>query len=193
MWMVCVIIILSSYSHTTPPHEDIVVGLLNAINDTEAPVRTFIHKSLLQIGDNEPVLVLSKSLSFLNKLSRSQKVHRVLVMNAMSQVIDQKEDLTLPDDLSTGLVVMSVMEIVAEKVSGKCIFSRSFGDSHSCQSISSEWQNAACKLLISLSRLAPDIVARQLLERFPSNSPPHYFIVKAFADFAYTYRKCSHL
>jgi hypothetical protein len=38
-----------------------------------------------------------------------------------------------------------------------------------------------------LSRLAPDIVAKQLLERFPSNSPPHYFIVKAFADFAYAY------
>jgi hypothetical protein len=95
---------------------DIVVGLLNALNDSEAAVRTFIHKSLLQIGENEPILVLAKSLSFLNKLSRSNKVHRVLVMNMMSQCVDQKQDLQLPDDLATGLVVMSTLEIVAEKV-----------------------------------------------------------------------------
>jgi hypothetical protein len=41
--------------------------------------------------------------------------------------------------------------------------------------------------LISLARLVPDIVAKQLLERFPATSPPHYFIVKALADFAYSY------
>jgi len=149
--------------------DDIVLGLLNTLNDSEAAVRSLMHKSLLQIGDNEPVLVLSKSLGFLNKLSKSQKGHRVLVMNMMSECLDKNVELKLPDDLATGLVIMSVLEIVAEK------------------SISSEWQNAACKLLISLSRLAPDIVAKQLLERFPSTSPPHYFIVKAFADFAYTY------
>jgi hypothetical protein len=96
--------------------DDIVVGLLNALNDTEATVRTLMHKSLTQISEKEPILVLAKSLSFLNKMSKSQKGHRVLVMNMMSECIDQKQDLKLPDDLATGLVFMSVTEIVAEKV-----------------------------------------------------------------------------
>lgn len=75
-----------------------------------------MHSSLIQIGDNEPVLVLAKSLSFLNKLSRSQKGHRVLVMNMMSECLDKNVDLKLPSDLANGLVIMSVLEIVAEKV-----------------------------------------------------------------------------
>ena len=95
---------------------DIVLGLLNTLNDSEAAVRSLMHKSLLQIGDNEPVLVLSKSLGFLNKLSKSQKGHRVLVMNMMSECLDKNVELKLPDDLATGLVIMSVLEIVAEKV-----------------------------------------------------------------------------
>ncbi len=96
-----------------------MVGLLNALNDTEATVRTLMHKSLTQISEKEPILVLAKSLSFLNKMSKSQKGHRVLVMNMMSECIDQKQDLKLPDDLATGLVFMSVTEIVAEKV---CVY-----------------------------------------------------------------------
>lgn len=66
---------------------------------------------------------------------------------------------------------MSTLEIVAEK------------------SIDSDWQDSACKLLISLARVVPDTVAKHLIDRFPANQLPHYFVVKALADFAHLYRK----
>ena len=59
------------------------------------------------------------------------------------------------------LVLMATTEIVSEK------------------SISSDWQDSACRLLIALAAFVPDIVAKQLLSRFPSNNAPHYFVVKA--------------
>jgi hypothetical protein len=65
---------------------------------------------------------------------------------------------------------MSTLEIVAEN------------------SIDSDWQDSACRLLISLARLYPDLVAKNLIDRFPANQLPHYFIVKALADFAHLYR-----
>lgn len=99
---------------------DIVRGLINAINDEKQPVRDHIHASVRLIGLQEPILVLSKGLSFLNATSRSNTAHRVLVMNVLSRVLDEQEEhnkaFSLPDDLAKALVVMSSVEVVADKV-----------------------------------------------------------------------------
>ncbi len=98
---------------------DIVKGLINSINDTEKAVQDIISESLLQIGEEEPLLVLSKGLYFLNNTSKSNKQHRVLVMDVMSQTVDKQEQinkLEIPDDLAQSLVMMSIIEVVAEKV-----------------------------------------------------------------------------
>jgi hypothetical protein len=155
--------------------KEIVKGLINAINDDQQPVRNHIHKSLCALGDKEPLMVLSKGLHFLNTVSRGQKNHRVLVMNVLRDIINAQKTLKMPDDLAQGLVIMSTLEIVAEK------------------SIDSDWQDSACKLLISLARVVPDTVAKNLIDRFPATQLPHYFVVKALADFAHLYRKSDSL
>lgn len=71
--------------------------------------------------------------------------------------------MLIPKNEQIALVLMATTEIVSEK------------------SISSDWQDSACRLLIALAAFVPDIVAKQLLSRFPSNNPPHYFIVKVFS------------
>ncbi|KAL0491454.1 maestro heat-like repeat-containing protein [Acrasis kona] len=147
----------------------LIHGLINAINDDQPTVKTLIHESLCRIGDKEPLLVLSKGLNFLNTASRGQKNHRVLVMNVLTDIINSKVTLKIPEDLAQALAVMSTLEIVAEK------------------SIDSDWQDSACKLLISMARVVPDTVARNLIDRFPANQIPHYFVVKALADFAHLY------
>jgi|SRR5690606_32130274 len=97
----------------------IVVGLINAINDGVKEVRDFIHSSLCQIGHHEPQLVLSKGLTFLNSTSKSNRKHRVLVMNVLSEVLDNNE-FNLDLKLGSALVVCAATEIVSDKVILRC-------------------------------------------------------------------------
>lgn len=141
------------------------------MNDQVPEVKNLVRSSLESIGDKLPILTLCKGLQFLASTSRSNKTHRVLVMNLMTHVLDSKESLQIPKDVADALVKMSVSEIVAEKT------------------ISSEWQNSANTLLIAATRHNPQISAKLLLENFPQGKIPHYFIVKAMADFAQRYPK----
>jgi hypothetical protein len=115
-------------------------------------------------------MTLSKCLAFLNGTSKSNKNHRVLVMNVMSEIIN-KNEIKWSHELGESIVMMGVQEIIAE------------------QSIDSLWQVAASNLLISMARIQPKLVATELLDYFPANTPPHYFVVKTLADFSYKYRK----
>lgn len=100
MTLVVMSMVRSNVLLTLTKYKDIVKGLINAINDDQQPVKTYIHKSLLSIGDKETLLVLSKGLNFLNTVSRSQKNHRVLVMNVLREIINAKTTLKIPDDLA---------------------------------------------------------------------------------------------
>ncbi|KAL9646130.1 hypothetical protein ABK040_008008 [Willaertia magna] len=175
--------------------DDIVKGLIISINDENTTVQEQIHKSLIQIGQVHELLVLNKCLYFLNvTCPKSNKKHRVLIMNVMSELLDKKadeytcnpdinpENLTneetcklknFPEKLANQLVDMSIHEMVSEK------------------SINSEWQTSASKLIISLSRYVPNIVSFELLDNFPlsAQQPPHYFVIKTFMDFAFQYPK----
>nr|CAG4715342.1 unnamed protein product [Naegleria fowleri] len=182
---------LSSPSYDTGRNiDDIVKGLLIALDDADIKVHKTIHQSLISIGDQCELLLLSKSLHFLNNIcSKSNKKHRVLVMNILTELLNMKpssndfaivrasnvkaadKPLKVPDDLSRALVLMAINEMVQDK------------------SINSDWQASACNLLIALSRYVPDLVTGQLLERFPisSTNPPHYFVIKALSDIAFYY------
>uniref|UniRef100_A0A7S1PFF5 Uncharacterized protein n=1 Tax=Percolomonas cosmopolitus TaxID=63605 RepID=A0A7S1PFF5_9EUKA len=152
--------------------DSILEGLYQQMNDSSAEVKSQIRLSLEELGDKLPILTLCKGLQFLASTSRStNKPHRVLTMNLMTHVLDSKDQLQIPKDVADALVKMSVSEIVAEKT------------------ISSEWQNSANLLLIAATRHNPQISARLLLENFPQGKIPHYFIIKALADFAHRYPK----
>lgn len=94
---------------------DIVIGLINSINDGNQEVREEIHKSLYQIGEKEPLMTLSKCLGFLNSSSRSNKNHRVLVMNVMSDIVN-KNDFKWSNELGEAIIIMGVQEIISEQV-----------------------------------------------------------------------------
>jgi maestro heat-like repeat-containing protein family member 1 len=150
--------------------QDIVKGLIVAINDPEKNIQEEIHESLCKIGKQEPLMVLSKTLGFLNSTSRSNKEHRILLMNALTEIIN-KNDFKWTKEIGEALIVMSCQEMIAES------------------SIDHTWQESSSKLLISMARIAPKKVANELLEYLPSNTPPHYFVIKTLGDFAYSYRK----
>lgn len=60
-------------------------------------------------------MALSKCLGFLNSTSRSNKNHRVLVMNVMSDIIN-KNDFKWSNELGEAIIMMGVQEVIAEQV-----------------------------------------------------------------------------
>jgi hypothetical protein len=122
-------------------------------------------------------MLLSKALTFLNKES-SSKNHRVLVMNVISEVLNEVK-FKLSSELGGALIIMALLEIVSSKVILKI----------KKQDVDSFWQGSASTLLLACGKHYPDEVMTELLEFFPSNTPPHFFVIKTIADFAQKYRK----
>mmetsp|Transcript_2945 Transcript_2945/g.4295 ORF Transcript_2945/g.4295 Transcript_2945/m.4295 type:complete len:1686 (-) Transcript_2945:16-5073(-) len=149
--------------------DKIVKSLIDAMNDNKQSVRDRVKKSLERIGHQEPLLLLSSGLKFLVNTSRSQKVHRVMVMDLLTWLMNELTDLEIPNDLANALIRVAAVEMVSEK------------------SISSSWQNSACTLLVASARIIPNVAAQHLLDRFPMGKIPHYFVIKALADFAHEY------
>ena len=56
------------------------------------------------------------------------------------------------------------------------------------QEINSEWQNAACQLMVELCCLCPDPGNQLLISQIPTMQLPHYFVIKCLADFAHASR-----
>lgn len=150
--------------------DKVVENLVSSANDTNEAVKQQVRESLLAIGRNQPLLVLNKCSAFLsgNSAIAKNKTHRVIVLGVMSTILDDNKP-DLPTEMANMLVVQTVTEIVADK------------------GINSDWQSAACNAVVSLSCLTPSSVAEELLRNIPSSSTvlPHYFILKAFADFAH--------
>jgi hypothetical protein len=97
--------------------DDIVEGLIKSINDSEKEVQEMIHKSIINISKEEPLMTLSKALVFLNTVSTS-KNHRVLIMNVISEILYDVE-FKLSSELGDALIIMAILEIHQDKVINK--------------------------------------------------------------------------
>jgi hypothetical protein len=129
-----------------------------------------IARSLQTLSLQQPTLVVSAAAEFIRRVSAKgpqalDHGHRVQLLRILRDVCEEVRD-RLPLELATGTVQFAGAEMVASKES------------------QSDWQGAACSVLVSLSVQFPDAVMDTLMTLFKPGNVPHYFVVKCLADFA---------
>jgi hypothetical protein len=152
------------------PAPDIAWELLGHAYDKDENVRMSISRSLQAIGNQQPDLVVSGIAEFIRRVSSKGPQaldigHRVQLLRTLAAVCEDVRD-RLPLDLATSTVQFAGSEMVASKES------------------MSDWQGAACAVLVALSVRFPDALMDTLMTLFKPGNVPHYFVIKCLADFA---------
>eukprot|EP00004_Rigifila_ramosa_P005673 TRINITY_DN1633_c0_g1_i5.p1 TRINITY_DN1633_c0_g1~~TRINITY_DN1633_c0_g1_i5.p1 ORF type:complete len:1396 (+),score=325.85 TRINITY_DN1633_c0_g1_i5:37-4224(+) len=144
----------------------LTMALIQAAFDKDSAVAKTITDSLKDIGVHQPELLLSSCFDFVKtNSSKIQLGHRVLILDVMHRTLDVVRT-KIPGDLASQLTLFAVEEMVASK------------------EVVPEWQDAASKILVSISVVFPKDVIDELLKRFEPGVIPHYFVIKTLADVA---------
>eukprot|EP00667_Euglena_gracilis_P000210 EG_transcript_210 len=143
----------------------VLTALLECGKDTSEPVREEVEAACVRLGLKDPTTFLRVAREFLHRNKRSMAAsHRTVVLAAMQRVLHERgRELDAGDDSTADLLRFAV----ADMVDG-----------------AGDWQPAACALAVELCVLSPDQGGQLLLAQMPTMQLPHYFVMKALADFA---------
>eukprot|EP00049_Salpingoeca_infusionum_P022643 m.7920 g.7920 ORF g.7920 m.7920 type:complete len:1638 (-) comp5302_c0_seq1:139-5052(-) len=145
--------------------DGMVMALIERASDPSPDVRPIVHTSLIDIGRERPLLVLSSCETYLHMHKKLEMKHRVILLQIMREVVTQCAD-AIPQKLA-----MRVVKLAAEEMT-----------SH--QEIIPEWQSSASALIVSLGNIFGKSVLEQVKLMIVPNTIPHYFVVKTVGDFS---------
>eukprot|EP00732_Lithocolla_globosa_P000613 Lithocolla_globosa_v1_NODE_214_length_5084_cov_10.333665.p1 type:complete len:1658 gc:universal NODE_214_length_5084_cov_10.333665:50-5023(+) len=143
--------------------------LVKSVCDGKEDVQSCISKSLEDVGHHHPALVLSSAVNYLQN-EKAGTTHRVLLLTIMANIVDNHLQ-NLTSSLVSDLIHQAFVEMT------------------SSDEVKADWQNSAARLLVACGRgegQGPQLVMEAILKKLPPGVMPHYFVVKAVGDFAYT-------
>eukprot|EP01137_Pigoraptor_chileana_P006839 Opistho-2@51650 len=142
-----------------------VLALVECAYDNDEAARSTMHRSLKDLGQKKPLLVLSACHRFLRSNKKLSQGHRVLLLSVMRDVTSEVLH-KLPQDMALGLVSLAAAELTATK------------------DIIPEWQDVALTMLVTIaSRYCAEVVD-ELLRRCDPGTSPHHYLVRALAELA---------
>ncbi|RDD47071.1 Maestro heat-like repeat-containing protein family member 1 [Trichoplax sp. H2] len=145
--------------------DEMVLALIESCADKSESVRATVADSLTSIGKKKPALVLNFCKVFLEKRTKLDKGHRVLLLGVIKRIVTETID-TLPSQVGCDLVRLASSEMTASK------------------EVIVDWQTAASEVLVALgSRFAKEVIT-SLLDKFGAGAIPHYFVVQTLANLA---------
>ncbi|XP_033117617.1 maestro heat-like repeat-containing protein family member 1 isoform X2 [Anneissia japonica] len=142
-----------------------VTALVDAAYDKKPEVRNIISSSLVDIGKQQPTMVLSCCHVYLKKHSKLQREHRVVILQTIEKVIEETLD-AIKAGLASELVQLAAEEMTATK------------------EVEPQWQTAASGVLVALGKKYCNEVMEEVLKRFQPGALPHFFIVQTMANLA---------
>lgn len=145
--------------------DGLVWTLLQTLNDRKDSVSEAVAKSLKDIADQQPELVMSSCVNFMQTDTKASNGHRILVLKVMKSVVDENRTR-----ISKPLAVAAINMAFAEMVESK--------------DIKADWQNASSDVLVSLGIAHGPAVLDWVLKRMAPGEIPHYFVIKTLGDLA---------
>ncbi|KJE96498.1 hypothetical protein CAOG_06818 [Capsaspora owczarzaki ATCC 30864] len=146
--------------------DGMVMALIETAADKEETVHDRVRQSLVDLGLQQPNLVLSSILVFFHKNKKNIPLpHRTLLLRVLRDIVNERLE-KLPHDLCAMLIRLASSELTATK------------------DLVPDWQSTSSELIVSLGGRFGKEVVDELLSKCEPATIPHFYIVKTLGNFA---------
>eukprot|EP01105_Mastigella_eilhardi_P020591 TRINITY_DN4914_c0_g1_i1.p1 TRINITY_DN4914_c0_g1~~TRINITY_DN4914_c0_g1_i1.p1 ORF type:complete len:1654 (-),score=536.16 TRINITY_DN4914_c0_g1_i1:72-5033(-) len=143
--------------------DEIASSLIDSVCDSDTKVRVHIVAALHNVGIRQPVLVASLCVDWMNKSSKSNREHRIALLELITKLVETKREV-FSQELSELCVRMAIEEMTYDK------------------EVVPDLQTAAANVVVALASAMPELIFEELLRRFEVGTVPHYFVMKTLGD-----------
>ncbi|CAF0812872.1 unnamed protein product [Brachionus calyciflorus] len=148
--------------------ENLLIGLLEAINDKNPDVQESVSESIVALGRKKPEYILNTSLQFMTKnLAKLTDPHKSSIFNTMEKIIKDNID-ELEESLALKWIEIASNEMIQNKEKDQPI----------------SLQTSASNLLGAIGSKFVKEVFSQLQKNFNPGTLPHLFIISTMAYLA---------